>query len=374
MNSSLTDQKVIRANFQLNFAHSATAQQKDAPFDLDVDVTLPGSGITAIFGHSGSGKTTLLRCIAGLEQPSQGLLTVNGDLWQNGQTFLPTHKRPLAYVFQESSLFPHLTAKGNLNYAIKRSKQPLSQDFYDRVINTMGIESILSRYPAQLSGGERQRVAIARALLIQPQLLLMDEPLASLDLARKQEILPYLERLKTHFDLPILYVSHSMDEVARLADHAVTLNEGRVIAQGNLTEVFSRIDLPISYGDDTGVVIKGRIVERDEQWQLNKVEFDGGAVWVCDGGEAIDQQVRIRVLAKDVSLALSSHDDMSILNRIQVCIEEIHPCNGSSMSLVRLKAGDSFLIARLTNKSLHHLNLTQGSSAWAQIKSVAIVH
>lgn len=368
----------IQAAFKLSYTSNKRASKaqgaEDHGFGLDVDVTLPGSGITAIFGHSGSGKTSFLRCVAGLERADHGQLSVNGDIWQNASQFVPTHKRPLGYVFQEASLFPHLTAQGNLNYAIKRADQTPSTELYDRVIATMGIKPILKRYPSQLSGGERQRVAIARALLIQPRILLMDEPLASLDLARKREILPYLERLKSSFDIPILYVSHSMNEVARLADHAVTLENGKVIAQGNLTEVFSRVDLPIELGDDTGVVIEGQVIERDEQWQLNKVAFNGGTVWVCDGGEALQQNVRIRILAKDVSLALSSHDDMSILNRIQVSIEAIQACTSTSMSLVRLKAGDSYLIARVTNKSLHHLNLKPSSNAWAQIKSVAIVH
>ncbi len=368
LSQAIANPSAIQARFQLH-----QTQSGQAAFSLDVDLMLPGSGITAIFGHSGSGKTSLLRCIAGLERADSGQLIVNGDTWQKDAEFVPTHKRPIGYVFQESSLFPHLTAQGNLNYAIKRSGQNTPRDLYQRVIETMGIQSLLKRYPAQLSGGERQRVAIARALLIQPRLLLMDEPLASLDLARKHEILPYLERLKS-FNLPILYVSHSMDEVARLADYAVTLQEGKVIAQGTPTEVFSRMDLPMEFGDDTGVVLEGSVTERDEQWLLNKIAFDGGEVWVCDSGEHLNQAVRIRILAKDVSLSLSSHDDMSIVNRLPIIIDDIQPCRNKAMSLVRLKSGNAFLVARVTNKSLDHLGLKTDDSAWAQIKSVAIVH
>ena len=340
---------------------------------LDVNLTLPGRGITAIFGHSGSGKTTLLRCIAGLKKLAQGNLSVNDVIWQNQSTFTPTHKRPLGYVFQEASLFPHLTAQGNLNYAIKRADEKISDEDYQRVIETMGIETILQQYPQQLSGGQRQRVAIARALLIQPQLLLMDEPLASLDNARKQEILPYLERLRSSFDIPIFYVSHSMDEVARLADHAVVLDEGKVIAQGSLSEVFTRLDLPLGFSDETGAILQGEVVERDEQWHLAKVAVAGGDFWVRDGSDKIGQQVRIRVQARDVSLALSDHDDSSILNRLKAEVIEICATQDEAMALVRLKVGKDIIVARLTQRSLNELNVQCGQQLFAQIKSAAII-
>ena len=367
MTDSLTD-KQIKARFRLSYP----GNQAQA-FALDVDVTMPGDGITAIFGHSGSGKTTFLRCVAGLEKPDLGELEVKGDIWQSRTSFKPTHKRPLGYVFQESSLFPHLTAKGNLDYAIKRSDQPFSSNLYDRVLSVMGITHILPRYPAQLSGGERQRVAIARALLIQPRLLLMDEPLASLDSARKQEILPYLERLRSGFDIPIFYVSHSMDEVAHLADHVLVLEQGKLVAQGKLAEVFSRIDLPLCFGEETGVIITGEVAERDSRWHLVRVAFNGGELWVRDGGDALHQPVRLRVLARDVSLALASHPDTSIVNRLAAEVVEISPDQDEAMALVRLKCGAEYLIARLTQKSVHQLQLQPGKRVWAQIKSVAVV-
>ncbi len=362
------DHKTIDARFLL---HHQSAEK--GGFSLDVDLTIPGKGITAIFGQSGSGKTTFLRCVAGLEKSDQGHLTINGDTWQSPSLFIPTHKRSLGYVFQESSLFQHLTAKGNLDYAIKRSAETMTKELYERVMAIMGIEAILHRYPNQLSGGERQRVAIARALLMQPRLLLMDEPLASLDVARKQEILPYLEKLHLAFDIPVLYVSHSLDEVARLADHTVVLDHGKVIAQGGLTEIFSRIDLPIRFGEDTGVVLQGKVVERDNQWHLARVAFNGGELWVRDGGDDVDQPVRIRVLARDVSLALSNHNDSSILNRLAVEIAEISSGQDESIALVRLKLGEEYIIARLTQRSLHQMQLEPGKKVWAQIKSVAIV-
>ena len=225
----------LQVNFTLTSSQQITY--------LDIDTRIPAKGVTAIYGHSGSGKTSLLRCIAGLEKAPNGSLAIHKDdwqaTWQDSNIFLPVHKRPIGYVFQEASLFAHLNAEKNLRYAIKRADKKVTQEFYQRVIAVMGINDILERYPNQLSGGERQRIAIARALLIQPRLLLMDEPLAALDHQRKQEILPYLEKLQQSFDIPILYVSHSMDEVARLADHIVVLDQGKVIAEGKLTDVFS---------------------------------------------------------------------------------------------------------------------------------------
>ncbi len=362
----------IRASFNLAYPSTGKAAHNNT-FMLDIDLTLPGVGVTAIFGHSGSGKTTLLRCVAGLEKTDHGNLCINGDVWQNADTFLPTHKRPLGYVFQEPSLFPHLTVLGNLNYAIKRADAVFNSALYDRVISIMGIEALLTRSPDQLSGGERQRVAIARALLIQPRLLLMDEPLASLDAARKQEILPYLERLRTEFEVPVLYVTHAMGEVARLADHVVVLKEGQVRTHGELTDVFSRIDLPLGFGSETGVVLQGKVVERDAKWHLMRVAFAGGELWVRDDDDALNHDVRVRVLAKDVSLALSSHDDSSILNRLPVEVAEISQDSDESMLLIRLKAGASYLIARLTQKSVSHLKLEPGMHIWAQVKSVALV-
>ena len=344
---------------------------------LDVDSSIPGTGITAIYGQSGSGKTSLLRCIAGLEKAHQGKLCVKNETWQDENFFLATHKRPIGYVFQEASLFPHLTAQQNLAYATKRAGKGtdrlVSSEFYSHVVEIMGLESLLKRYPNQLSGGERQRIAIARALLIDPRLLLMDEPLASLDHDRKQEILPYLERLHTSSEVPILYVSHSMDEISRLADHILVLDQGKIIAEGALTEVFSRIDLPQKLAQESGVILNGTVIKKDKQWQLMLIAFAQGQVWIADSGEALNQGVRIRILAKDVSLALNNHDDVSIINRIEMKVAEINADQNNAMTLVRLTMGEDYLVAKLTNKSAHHLHLKVGMTVWSQIKSVAIV-
>jgi molybdate transport system ATP-binding protein len=360
--------KVIQARFQLSYAKQAKAH-----FNLDLDIEIPGQGVTAIFGASGSGKTSLLRCIAGLEKSTSGCLSVNGELWQDTSVFVPTHKRSLGYVFQEASLFEHLTAMGNLRYAIKRNNQTAKPDLLEQVISVMGIESILSQYPQQLSGGERQRVAIARSLLSQPKLLLMDEPLASLDNTRKHEILPYLERLRSSFNIPILYVSHAVDEIVRLADHAVIMQQGKVIAQGGVTELFSRTDLPLGVSNEVGAILDCKVVETDEQWHLMRVAFEGGELWLPNVDNKQNTIQRVRVLASDVSLTLSAHSDSSILNVLSGEIVDIINDQSPAMTLVRLKVGNSYLLARLTHKSLQKLGLVTGQNIWIQIKSAAIV-
>jgi molybdate transport system ATP-binding protein len=356
----------LRARFKL-----------DRPgFSLDVDLALPNSGVSALFGHSGSGKTTLLRCIAGLERAQGGHLTCDGEVWQDADTFLPTYKRPLGYVFQEASLFPHLTARGNLEYGRKRAGGGIDRAALDHIVDLLGIGPLLERRPDQLSGGERQRVGIARALAVKPRLLLMDEPLAALDLARKQEILPYLERLHEELDIPVLYVSHAPDEVARLADYIVVMRDGRAVASGPLTETLARLDLPIHLGEDAGVVLDAVVAERDNQWQLAHATFsdnpDAG-VWVRDGGHAIGHHVRVRILARDVSLAITRHNGTSILNILPGVVAELADDTHPALALVRVNVGGASLVARLTRRSAHDLGLTPGQIIYAQIKAVALI-
>jgi len=359
----MTKADEIHARFQLGY---------DA-FSLDVDLTLPGRGVSALFGPSGAGKTTLLRCIAGLQRVGHGLLTVNGENWQDEKHFLPTHRRALGYVFQEASLFAHLSVRGNLEYGMKRIAAVQRKVSWQHAIELLDIGSLLNRKPALLSGGERQRVAIARALLTSPRLLLLDEPLAALDQRRKQEILPYLERLHDELKIPVLFVSHAPDEVARLADYLVVMQSGRAIASGPLAETLARLDLPIQLGEDAGVVLEGRIAERDSHWHLARVACRGGDFWVRDGGHAVGHAVRIRILARDVSLALSHADNSSILNILPARIMEIRGENHPAQSLVRLALGESSLLARLTQRSVEVLKLTVGSQVYAQIKAVALI-
>jgi len=342
-------------------------------FRLQVDLSLPGRGVTALFGPSGCGKTTLLRCVAGLLQPSAGRLSVNGESWQDETNFLPTHRRPLGYVFQEASLFPHLSIQRNLEYGMKRVPAAERRVALDDAVELLGIGHLLERKPAGLSGGERQRVAIARALLTSPRLLLMDEPLAALDLARKNEILPYLERLHDELEIPVLYVSHAPDEVARLADHIVVMEAGRAVAQGPLTETLARLDLPIRLGEDAGVVLDATVAERDANWHLARVAFLGGAVWVRDSGHEVGHRVRVRILARDVSVALEPQHDSSILNTLPATIEAIAPDSHPALALVKLRLGESALVARLTHRSACGLELKPGLRVFAQIKAVALI-
>lgn len=347
--------------------------QLDHPgFALDVDLTLPGHGVTAIFGSSGSGKTTLLRCIAGLERAA-GRLVVNSQPWQDATFFLPVHQRPLGYVFQEASLFPHLTARRNLDYGMRRVAAGERRVALDQAIDLLGIGRLLDRRPGQLSGGERQRVAIASALLTSPRLLLMDEPLAALDLARKNEIVPYLERLRDELEIPVLYVSHSPDEVARLADHIVVMEAGRAIAQGPLGEILARVDLPIRLGEDAGVVLDGAVAERDDQWGLIRVAFGGGDLWARDTGQMPGRRVRVRILARDVSIALEPPPASSILNCLPAEVAAIAQEGHPAVVLVKLRVGESAVVARVTRRSASGLDLKPGSRVYAQIKAVALI-
>jgi molybdate transport system ATP-binding protein len=348
-------------------------------FALDAEVDIPGRGVTAVFGPSGSGKTTLLRCIAGLERAPQGWLRVDGYAWQDGRTWLPAHERPLGFVFQDAALFPHLTVRGNINYGLQRSGAGArrgdrnASTSVDHMIELLGLASLLERKPARLSGGECQRVAIARALATNPRLLLMDEPLSALDLKRRDEFLPYLERLHEELEIPVLYVSHMPDEVARLADHLVLMDAGRVVASGPLAETLTRLDLPLKLGGEAGAVIEGKIGEVDAQWHLVRVDFDGGSLWTRDQGIAAGKNVRVRVLANDVSLALERSEHTSIQNLLPGSVDALAPDTHPGQVLVRVKVGEVVLLASMTRRAAVGLNLQAGSPVWVQVKSVALL-
>jgi molybdate transport system ATP-binding protein len=346
-----------------------------AHFELDVDLSLPGRGITVLFGASGSGKTTVLRCVAGLERARDALVRIGADTWQDDRAdvFVPTWRRPIGYVFQEASLFDHLDVRGNLRYGLKRTRGADAERALAGAIGLLGIGELLGRRPAGLSGGERQRVAIARALATQPRLLLLDEPLASLDHARRREILPWLERMRDELNLPVLYVTHAGDELVRLADHLVVLERGRVRGAGPANEVLTAIDRPAVLGDDAGALLRGEILERDSRWHLARVGFDGGSLWLRDAGLAVGSGVRLRVLARDVSIATEAPRHTSIQNLLPCRVESIAGEEHPSQAMVRLRVGRSFLIARVTRRAVDALALEPGSSAWAQVKSVALV-
>lgn len=343
-------------------------------FALNVNVTLPSTGVTALFGHSGSGKTTLLRCIAGLEQCEHGFVQLKDQIWQDDNRSLATHHRPIGYVFQEASLFPHLTAYQNLQFAMKRADKSRRVISYDEVIQLMGLAPLLKQYPHQLSGGERQRVAIARALLIQPQLLLMDEPLSALDDQLKQDILPYLEALCARTQIPILYISHSIEEVIRLANHLVVLEKGKVIEQGETQNVLGKLSTSMTRLQEASVLIAGEITELDTEWGLACLSFGQHIMTIKQGKAQVGDHVRLRVQAKDVSISLDSEDRSSILNRLNVVVDDLAlDEQDNSMMMVRLLADDTPILARLTAYSAHKLNLHKGQLVIAQIKSVAVL-
>lgn len=346
-------------------------------FVLDVDLQLPGRGVSVLLGSSGSGKTTLLRCIAGLERAAHGYLQINGELWQDSRSghFLPTHQRGLGYVFQEASLFEHLSVRGNLEFGLKRIAAKSRRIELEQAVALLGIEHLLERRPARLSGGERQRVGIARALLTSPSLLLMDEPLAALDLKRKQEILPYLERLHAELDIPLLYVSHSPDEVARLADHLVLLEEGKVLASGPISSMLTRLDLPMALGEDAGALIEGLVSGYNATYQLLSLQFPHSNLWVqvAHAPVALGQTVRFKVQARDVSLTLERPTHSSIVNVLPVTVSAVVPAENNAHVLVSLDMQRSALLARITRYSHDQLGLHPGQQVWAQIKSVALL-
>ena len=344
-------------------------------FTLDVDLCLPGRGVSAVFGPSGCGKTTLLRCVAGLTRPAPGRVVVNGDTWHDdgAGVWRPTHRRPLGLVFQEASLFEHLDVQRNLDFGRRRVPEAERRVSLAQAVELLGIGPLLSRRPAQLSGGERQRVAIARALATSPRLLLMDEPLAALDAARKAEVLPYLERLQRKLDIPMLYVSHSPDEVARLASHLVLLQAGRLSAQGPTTELMARLDLPLAHGDMAAALVQAQVLAHDARDHLLSVAFSGGQLHlVTTQPRAAGDSVRLRVLARDVSLARTRAADSSILNLLPARVIELANDSPGQM-LVALDSGGTRLLARITQRSCQQLALAKGDTVFAQIKAVALV-
>jgi len=356
-------------------------QMSRSAFKLNLDLQLPSEGITAIFGPSGSGKTTLLRAVAGLETNAQGRIQIGTHIWQDTSLgiCLPTWQRPLGYVFQESSLLPHLSVVDNLNFGLKRALKSAGVALSDAQIalqasvELLGIGSLLQRMPQELSGGERQRVAIARAIAMQPQLLLMDEPLASLDAARRQEIFPWLAKLRDELKIPMLYVTHSAEEVTRLADRLVVLDQGQVKAQGPVGAVLTQVVNPVVMGEDAGALIAGHIGAVDAEWHLSRVDFEGGCIWMRDAGLPIGKAVRIRILARDVSLATAEPLNTSIQNQLQGLIQSITPDAHPSQVMVVLKCGTEEVLARVTRRAISELGLQVGMPVWAQVKSVALV-
>ena len=340
-------------------------------FMLDANFSIPDRGITVVFGPSGSGKTTLLRAIAGLEKSDDGFLKIGDSVWQKGEDFLATHKRQIGYVFQDAALFDHLDVKGNLNFVVKRAIG-LKEDFIESIHNLLEIKTLLNRKTMQLSGGERQRVAIARALLTNPKILLLDEPLSALDLKRKNEILPYLDSIHNDLEIPILYVTHSQDEMSRLADHLLLIEDGNIVGSGPVNHMLTRFDMPLSHGGDAVSIIEAEVLKRDSEFNLMHLDFLGGQFIVPDNSFPVQTKVRIRVVARDVSLTKSKQVDTSILNIFPAMVQEIVN-EGEAQVMVRLQIKETILLACITRKSSYKLRLEKGSEVFVQVKSVAIL-
>jgi molybdate transport system ATP-binding protein len=343
-------------------------------FELKVQLELASSGITAVYGPSGCGKTTLLRCIAGLERPPWGRLQFNDQVWQQERHFVPPHRRRLGYVFQESSLFPHLRVHENLRYAFNRVPAGERRVLFDDAVAFLGLKELLDRAPHELSGGQRQRVAIARALLASPQLLLMDEPLSNLDHAGRQEVLPYLERLHEDLLVPIIYVSHEISEVMLIADHLVLLAAGQLTASGPLEAMLTRADLPLAHLEQAGSVLLGTVIGHDPRYHLSYLAVSGGQLAISQRQATIGQSIRVRIEARDVSLALQPPHQSSITNVLPARVIDISDDPDPAQRLVRLDLDGKPLLARITRRSEEQLGIVPGTRLYAQIKSVALMH
>ena len=339
-------------------------------FELETQMSLPAHGVTALFGPSGSGKSTLLRCLAGLSRPQRGRLIVNGSVWQDDRNFVPPHRRPVGMVFQDAALFPHLSVQQNLDFGAKRSRDKAAGT--DNLIELLGIGHLLRRHTNTLSGGEKQRVAIARALFSAPQLLLLDEPLAALDAQRKSELLPYLDALHQELDIPVIYVSHAPEEVARLADHIVQLGNGRIVRSGAAIEVFPYLQLPFTQEEGIFTLLPAHIELHDSYDHLTQVSIGAHRLWVRYIDKPIGSPVRLRLLARDISLSLDpGARESSILNTLRtevVGMEETAP----GRTLVKLALDDGpLLLSRITTRSARTLQLRLGQAVYAQVKGVA---
>tara|TARA_R110002110_G_scaffold89303_2_gene232668 strand:- start:18520 stop:19584 length:1065 start_codon:yes stop_codon:yes gene_type:complete len=351
----------LRASFTINYARSMQ-------FDLDME----SPGITAVFGKSGCGKTTLLRAIAGLDRHSVARLEVNQQVWQDDKVFLPTHQRPLAFVFQGANLFSHLSVQGNIEYGWSRIPANKRKLALQEIIALLDLQTLLQRKTVKLSGGEKQRVALARALAVSPELLLMDEPLAALDQERKEELLPYIENLNKELQIPVLYVSHSSDEVARLADQLIFIEDDCIKATGPIEEMLTRTDLSLAHRRSAESLIHAEAGEYDQQFHLNHLHSAIGDFLVPGKQIQTGKQIRLRLAAQDISLTLEVQKDTSILNIFPATVAELF-AEDDAQFIVRLEIRNIFVLARITARSVSSLQLEAGKKVYAQIKGIAVL-
>lgn len=343
-------------------------------FQLDVEFALPGAGVTALYGPSGAGKSTIINAVAGLLRPDKGRVVLNGRplLDVASRVFIPPSRRRIGYVFQDARLFPHLSVRSNLLYGAKRAERPLSDVQVSQTFKLLGVEHLLERRPRNLSGGERQRVALGRALLTNPQLLLLDEPLSGVDETRKHEILPLLEKIRDAREIPMLYVSHSLDEVSRLADEVVVVNNGQVAGSGSVFETLSRMDLlDVAGASAAGAVIEAHVVGHREEAALTALAFEGNELLIPRINHNVGDTVRVRIRALDVTLALQQPTDISANNVWRATISAIRAGDGPHAD-VRLECGSAALLARITRYSSERLGLEPGRVVYAIIKSVTV--
>ena len=340
--------------------------------EYQLDLSFPAPGITALFGPSGAGKSTILRVIAGLQQLPGATVKFDGQTWQDEELFLPPHQRQVGFVFQDPSLFTHLNVIGNLEFAMDRAAADAPAVEMQEVINLLGLSPLLYRDTTTLSGGEKQRVAIARALANSPRLLLMDEPLTGVDVGRVEEILPFIEGLRDHLDIPVLYVSHNTDEVARIAGSLVCIEQGKSLGFGRLSDMLTRLDLPLAQRPDAEAVLHAVAAGYDPDHHINTLAIKGGALKVLGREIPFDEPVRVRIPAQNVSIALTPQDQSSILNSLPAVIVERED-NEFAESLLKLRVGNQMLLSRITQYSADALKLSPGDTVFAQVKSVAVL-
>ena len=358
----------VRARFVLE------RQEGSRPFVLDVDLELATTSI-GVLGLSGSGKTTLLRCIAGLERPRLARLFVNGERWQDERFRLPTHARRVGYVFQEASLFPHLSTRDNLLFGYQRVARGRRKVAFDDAVSLLGLEGLLGRPTEGLSGGERQRVALGRALLTSPELLLLDEPLASLDLAGRAQVLRYLEEVQRALAIPMLYVSHAPSELARVAHQALVLEDGKLLAQGPLNSVFTRPDLFLAQREDAAALLEAEVEAHDDTYHLTTFRVPGapGArLTLSRRSLPVGHTTRLQIHARDVALSLAAPRESSVGNVLEVTVLSVHAEREPAHRLVLLDLQGRVLLARVTLLSVEQLKIAPGLSMFAQVKSVAL--
>lgn len=365
----MTEQKKMGGEVRLSLA-------RGEGFKLEVAFDLLPSGITVLFGPSGCGKTTVLRSVAGLENEAQGIVRIGDDLWLDTEkkVFVPTWKRPLGYVFQEASLFPHMTARENLEFGLKYGRASRGGgNRMEEAVELLGLSKLLDHRPAALSGGERQRVAIARALVLDPEILLMDEPLSALDWARRQEIMPWIERIRDELQIPVLYVTHSAEEVARLADMIVLMENGKIRKKGPASQLLCEITAPVEIESDRISFLHGKVAEIDGKYGLARlVLVTGDDLWISSEGLSQGDEIRVKVFARDVALSLKAEHENSMQNAIACRVQAVTPESDPSQVLVDLACGSDRLMARLTRRAADLLALAPGKEIWAQVKTAAL--